>query len=568
MKRQLIGIRAHSTGEYRTEELLGKEYLVIPVIALVEGVIQGMTAEGPELALAEEFGRFPAGWDGRPVVMSHPQKDGVPVSANSPDILADYQIGVLYNTVLEGKKLHQEAWIEVNRASDLNTNSKNILAALKKGEIIEVSTGYFAQIEETSGTFERDNGESEEYIAIQRNVVPDHLAFLPIGATGACSVEMGCGAPRINQKMQADLRVNCADCGGTCPETHTMPAALTTPTPTPENNDQYATVEDYEYTVIENGKMVKKKKKTAKNPEAYSANSKKQVFGSVVDMQAFKSVILNSFPDNMLDYDAEKLVAAALRKEQSYTYVIGLTSAKVVYEQYDPMSSQYKTFSRSYNVASDGKVTLGSDAQEIVLMTQILPVVNESNPVVNSDDHQPGGSGTMPATTTAAAPAPQDPNSAVTTNGDPKPTEPKTFKSSNDQGDITVVMNADNSIKSFEFQPKAPVTPAVNAAPQTLEQLLANAPASLKGGIERAMKMHDQHKASLIKGILETKRSNFNEEQLKAFDVDMLENLSQLAQVPRYDGVAPPSADLSANSSTPAPLVFEAPKLVVDNNAK
>src|SRR5690242_2596634 len=168
MKRQLIGIRAHTSGSYRTEQLFGKEYMVVPVVALVEGVIQGMTAAGPELALAEEFGRFPNGWDGRPVVMGHPQVDGQPVSANSPQVLTEYQIGFLFNTRVTNKKLMQEAWIEVSRAKSLNANSKSILAALKKGEMIEVSTGYFAQIEETSGTYNAD-GHEQEYIAIQRN---------------------------------------------------------------------------------------------------------------------------------------------------------------------------------------------------------------------------------------------------------------------------------------------------------------------------------------------------------------------------------------------------------------
>ena len=71
--RDFLGIRAHTDGSFRTEKFAGRDYMVVPVVALVEGVIQGVNAANPELALASEFGKFPAGWNGRPVVMDHPE---------------------------------------------------------------------------------------------------------------------------------------------------------------------------------------------------------------------------------------------------------------------------------------------------------------------------------------------------------------------------------------------------------------------------------------------------------------------------------------------------------------
>ncbi len=130
-KNTFQGIRAHVSGSYRTESLHGKDYLVVPVVALVEGVLTGMSAAGPELALAEEFGKFPDSWNYRPVVLSHPvNDDGIPISANSPRTLEAYQIGHLFNTKLVGNQLQQEAWIDVERAKTLNDNAKEVMEAL------------------------------------------------------------------------------------------------------------------------------------------------------------------------------------------------------------------------------------------------------------------------------------------------------------------------------------------------------------------------------------------------------------------------------------------------------
>ena len=60
------------------------------------------------------------------------------------------------------------------------------------GDIIEVSTGYFADKLDESGEFE-----GEEYDGVQINLRPDHLAILP-NTIGACSVDDGCGFPRTN----------------------------------------------------------------------------------------------------------------------------------------------------------------------------------------------------------------------------------------------------------------------------------------------------------------------------------------------------------------------------------
>ena len=177
----------------REETLMGHKHLVVPVVALVEMVLQSSTSENPELALAEEFGANPLSWNGRPVVVNHPEIDGEKVSASLPQIVDKEKIGEIYNTTLDDKKLKLEAWIDLERAENLGGTIYETVQRLQKGEeIIEVSTGLFSNVEDKSGKFNE-----EDYQGIWRNVVPDHLAILSEG-TGACSIEDGCGVPRSN----------------------------------------------------------------------------------------------------------------------------------------------------------------------------------------------------------------------------------------------------------------------------------------------------------------------------------------------------------------------------------
>ena len=100
-----------ATGEIRAATFEGRDHVVVPVVALVEGVLHAVNAKNPELVLASEFGKFPMGWNGEPVVMNHPQaEDGTMVSANSPEILEKWQIGRIFGTRVDGDKLRMDAY--------------------------------------------------------------------------------------------------------------------------------------------------------------------------------------------------------------------------------------------------------------------------------------------------------------------------------------------------------------------------------------------------------------------------------------------------------------------------
>jgi hypothetical protein len=190
LMRSFVHIRG-AAGPVRLETFEGREHVVLPVVALVEGVIHASNAEFPELVLAEEFGKVPQGWDGRPAMLDHPEVGGEKTSANEPSVLERFKLGQVFHARVEGKKLLMEAYLDPARADVVGEEARALLDRARGGQIVEVSVGVFVSSEEKSGEF---NG--QRFMSIWRDIVPDHLALLPEGKIGACSVEMGCGTPR------------------------------------------------------------------------------------------------------------------------------------------------------------------------------------------------------------------------------------------------------------------------------------------------------------------------------------------------------------------------------------
>lgn len=212
MERRFFSYRAQ-IGDKRVETFKGEDHLVFPTVMLVEGVMQAVNAPEPELVLAEEFGKVPSGWNGRPVLVNHPVRSGELVSANRKDVLEEEKIGFLLNTHLKDKKLVSEVWVNLRDAQNIGGKTLDTVEKIQSGEITEVSTGLFADAVPESGEWE-----GRSFSAVQKNIVPDHLALLEEGLKGACSVEDGCGANRANQAC---------DCGNdpcTCKEEQTEPS--------------------------------------------------------------------------------------------------------------------------------------------------------------------------------------------------------------------------------------------------------------------------------------------------------------------------------------------------------
>lgn len=194
--RQANGVAGHmerftqTNRNYQVREQThqGRRHLVVPVVMMVEGVHSG--SHGPLLHPAEELGRWPGAWNGIPVVVDHPQVDGMSVSANDPQIIDRAVVGRIYNTRMDGIQLKAEAWLDEEK---LRQVSSVALGAIHQGHSLEVSIGVFTDDDQTPGEWH-----GEAYEAIARNHRPDHLALLP-DEVGACSWDDGCGV-RLNNK--------------------------------------------------------------------------------------------------------------------------------------------------------------------------------------------------------------------------------------------------------------------------------------------------------------------------------------------------------------------------------
>jgi len=194
----LYALATVAGADYREETYQGRPHLVVPVVGLVEGVIHAMNSDTAELVLAEEFSKAPVGWNGRPVFYGHPLKRGRPVSGGAPDVMEAACVGIVFQAAAILKKLKMEAWIDVEKA---NAVDASLVARILEKAAIEISVGVFADVDNTSGEFA-----GKKYEGVWHDLMPDHLALLPAGDTGACSREMGCGVRAASQKGPLQMK--------------------------------------------------------------------------------------------------------------------------------------------------------------------------------------------------------------------------------------------------------------------------------------------------------------------------------------------------------------------------
>lgn len=178
-----------ATGKARVETFDGQEHLVVPVVALVEGVIHAVNASMPEYVPGRTLSQMPHAWNGRPLVVGHPTHNGHQISANDPRVLERQGFGFIAQSQVRDNRLGLEAWANVKKLESLGQH--DLLKSLREGIPVEVSVGAFVTTSPKQGTF---NG--KQYKAEWTTIAPDHLAFLP-GGRGACSIEMGCGSGRF-----------------------------------------------------------------------------------------------------------------------------------------------------------------------------------------------------------------------------------------------------------------------------------------------------------------------------------------------------------------------------------
>lgn len=191
-----------SDGEVEQITRNGRDYLVFPVIAAREMILDYPEYGTRELLSANRLRESADMWAGTPITFIHPENP-----QRTADIAKEYTetiIGQAYDPqVIDGEKLRVQAWVDVDKAEDIGGLASKLVGLLQDGEEVGVSAGYATLDDDRSGG--RFNDES--YDIEQGHLIPDHIAVFPSDEfTARCSWEDGCGAPRMNYSTNASDR--------------------------------------------------------------------------------------------------------------------------------------------------------------------------------------------------------------------------------------------------------------------------------------------------------------------------------------------------------------------------
>lgn len=488
-------IHATTTTLYKiqTGSLEGRKYMIVPVVMMVEGVHSG--SHGPLLHLAEELNKFPACWNGIPVMIYHPQIDGMNVSANSPEIL-EQSVGKIFNTHIEDGKLKAEAWIDEQK---LIAISPITVDYIREGKPLDVSVGVFSDEELGEGVYINEHGEEEQYIATARNYRPDHLALLP-GQRGACSWMDGCGV-RVNSDSNTDG------------------------------------VEVVISNINEN------------------ENMKKDELVLTMKQQAMEA-LLSDITDNKQGYQELMMQLQskldAMDTEESYHILEEVYEDTVVYRKRSRESVENGLFQQSYQINEDGTVSLIDTPIRVrrnVTYVQInsmkrtvfnsnkgeTKMVEESKPCCLEKVVELIGNEQTQFT-------PNDKDWLLTMSAEQleklTPVAPKAEET---------IVDPPVQVNMEEYIRKDTLT--------TFEAFLEIAPDGIKEVMQKGAELYAQHRTELISNIMaNAEQGAWTEDELKGFDTTMLEKLNrQFKPTVDYSGQAAGNAALNTQSNEQGP---------------
>ncbi len=176
----------------------GREYAVVQTVVIVEGVLNGALVTAAEIVACAEA------WNGQVIPLRHPQDaQGNYISAQDPTVPDADLVGFFRNARVEEGRLVGEMWLDVAKIQQVGGDALVTLNRLEAGEIVEVSSAYFCQADEVVGEYK-----GKRYHEVHRALEPDHIALLP-DEVGACSVQDGCGAGRVNAGHKGDCGCGC-----------------------------------------------------------------------------------------------------------------------------------------------------------------------------------------------------------------------------------------------------------------------------------------------------------------------------------------------------------------------
>lgn len=521
-KTGIITFAAHqaTTAFNRTATLEGRQYLVAPVIAVCEGVLNGM------LAPADEIGKHIEAWNGIPLPVYHPRERGQHVSANRPDLIESMSVGRFFNASFDGRALRGELWVDVEKCRTLGGDALQALERLEQGQPLEVSTAYFHDTEQTSGTFS-----GRAYNGIQRNLRPDHLALLP-GEVGACNWGQGCGAPRVNCKM--DGGTGCGARQGSC------------------NEGGMESVKDW------------LKKPFAAMASFFGANQ-----------------------GDLSHSDLENRLRAALKERTEWAFIHDVFEDSVVYDDQAP-DKPVRLLQRGYTIDENNVITLSDEFEPVVRVTRYEPV----NPPAANVDNNPGGESADPPDDgtgkPAAAPAANNATAQKGDDGMKKPeiinaliansatqfgeqdrtwldalTEEQLTKltppAANEGGEkppcSCTGTAANEGAKPAEVPATEPAANKVEPKPQTMEEYIKAIPdPDLREFVVNSQKRQKEHREKLIADLAANSQCAFDKDELVIMATNQLEKLAKSISVDvDYSLMGGPRVDLTANTGDEIP---------------
>jgi len=186
-------VTMESAGAVRREKKAGKDYIVAPVVMIVEGVHKGNG--GALFYSAAELKKSVSNADGIPLFVQHPRDQwGNYTSAKDSTVNGEKLVGFVsapsFND--DGAKMPAEIWAEEEKLKAVSPES---FEAILEGMPLNVSTGVYPyDADMVPGVWQ-----GEQYLSSLSNIQWDHLALLP-GKQGACSWDDGCGV-RANEEL-------------------------------------------------------------------------------------------------------------------------------------------------------------------------------------------------------------------------------------------------------------------------------------------------------------------------------------------------------------------------------
>ena len=133
-----ISVLNFPTGEYvlQIEEKDGKEYWIVPVVMIVEGVHNG--SRGPILYTVEELEKSVSSWNNIPIVINHPKSESDGAYVRVQDGAEGAIVGRITNPRMEGTSLKADARIDSQRLLATSATAYN---HIRDQEVVEVSIG-------------------------------------------------------------------------------------------------------------------------------------------------------------------------------------------------------------------------------------------------------------------------------------------------------------------------------------------------------------------------------------------------------------------------------------------